>query len=282
MPYQRTITIYEYIPLDEIRDQLDEEEQIMVEVINHRLKQFRDASDYEETGLSWDELLIWHSDEGELASLKKSIFTTISEKLRHPPDWLKEQPNYRGILIWLDEDTPKSNEQRLEIKLRELIVNENRILKPASEGGITFWLHKEILVSTLQLYDQKQDNLEKYNELIIGDYRNVLELSTAMFRGLKNASKGRRRIKFQCIVITQVLTEKNENWLNFEPSKSGLTHEHLYNLCRVKDPKLFAEHADGGTWMRVNMWPNFKLYRNEELNKTKNSMFLQTDLSKKT
>lgn len=33
MPYQRTITIYEYIPLDEIRDQLDEEERIMVEVI---------------------------------------------------------------------------------------------------------------------------------------------------------------------------------------------------------------------------------------------------------
>ena len=250
MTVTRTIEIYEYIPLQELRDELDEDEVLLVESINRFVKGIRDMRG----GLhkySWDEVLRYTYAEDDFENLQRYVMSDFKER-RNVSD---SRWNYRGTGLM---SLMPSLKEVITDKFDDLLTNP--MLKPASHDALCYWMFNGIRNTTIthmeevsKLKGEQADELLVCKSVAIG-VRVALERSVV--------EKGDTKAKMQDWAIRDVIRDNGFDWKTFECGKDTLTVECLHQACQELKPNLFRMGKDT---FRTQVWQGFRARRKHKL-----------------
>lgn len=264
MPSTRTITVYEFIPIDELGAALDEDERCIADSINSFVKIIRDKQQQGIGCYSWDETLVGSFDEGEFEALQKHVMEEFKRR-RNVPDYLW---NFRGLGFGfgLESSIPQSAGSSVQdfVKEKFFALIADPILKPASYEALQYWvlcgkqnMTITVMEEALRHYSNAlQKSVEKADvyELLVTSLRTALERSVT--------EKAETTKKLQYWAIRDVLRKHGNDWKTFEPGVESLTVEQIYQSCKSMKPNLFRMGKDT---FRTSTWQSFRTWRDAKL-----------------
>jgi len=274
MTVTRTIEIYEYIPLQELRDELDEDEVLLVESINRFVKGIRDMHD----GLhkySWDEVLRYAYADDDFENLQRYVMSDFKER-RNIPDYLW---NFRGLGFGFGLPTtsqaPEASGSTLQNsvkeKLSDLIADPR--LKPASYDALQYWSlysKQSVTITCMKESSRLSDELRQAQRNQDVQAQAILDaLAVGVPKLLERTvtEKGKIAEDVRSRAIRDAITHNGFDWKTFCRGKGqNLTEERLTQLhqtCRDMKPRLFSKIDEGA--FKTSAWNRFKKWRERKL-----------------
>ncbi|OQX01359.1 MAG: hypothetical protein BWK73_46345 [Thiothrix lacustris] len=269
MTITRTIEIYEYIPLQEFRDELDEDEVLLVESVNRFVKGIRDTHG----GLhkySWDEVLRYAYADDDFEKLERYVLDDFKER-RNIPDYTWNL-DLRGEVVGLRAlESKRTLRHLLEEKLSDLIADPR--LKPVSCDALRYWLICGIQSATITCMEESsrlRDELRQSQRMQDVQTQAILEaLAVGFTRSLERAvtEKGKIAEDVRSRAIRDAITHNGFDWTTFCRGKGqDLTGERLTQLhqtCRDMKPRLFSNIEKAA--FKTSAWHKFKKWRERKL-----------------
>jgi len=277
MTITRTIEIYEYIPLQELRDEFDEDEVLLVESINHFVKGIRDMND----GLhkySWDEVLRYAYADDDFENLQRYVMSDFKER-RNIPDYLW---NFRGLGFGFGlpttsqapttEVSGSTLQNLVREKLDDLIADPR--LKPASYDALHYWsvcgIQEKTITSMEETITHMKEASKLRGELMQRNQAELIgNLAVGAHRLLERTvtEKGKIAEDVRSRAIRDAVTHNGFDWTTFcRGEGQNLTAERLTQLhqtCRDMKPRLFSKIDEDA--FKTSAWHKFKKWRERKL-----------------
>lgn len=285
MPFQRTITVYEDIPLDEIQHSLSSEELLIAKTIQSFIEERRESIPQAKEQ-SWDEYLVYcYLVDDQQKNSYIALETLVLDELKGSnSEWLElekklailnrgglgllalreESKNIEGGLSGLKQRLIERMDfisDELEEKLDDLLWYEK--LKPASIDGLRYWLLYGLSASTVKTIKEHTEILESTKEnqremitLLEKDNHNKMKLTLALLRSHDKSIE--RQLRALCRVIIE---------LGYDPhivelGKSSITTKLLFEKCKKYSDSLFGRVSLSS--FRTNIWSEFRQRRSSK------------------
>lgn len=246
MPHQRTITVYERIPLDEIYQQLNADELLLA----HTLNEFIDetyklfSSDFEMCRVySWDEILL--APDGSFVfgrMINRCIMALIYSNDSHFGEGEEDielvAENFRAFY---DEH------------FREVInlILDDRLCA-ANKLALQYWFD-------FHLKDQDSRWWERSFEMLRADSNELSALIDKLIDPVEGTETKNKLVDNKCFaVIKRVLAREGFDWKTVDLGKGTITLKELHHLCHKEENTFFLQALAS---FRTSTWTKFNAHR---------------------